>query len=118
MIVARGVFILFCLALTPCEAMAVTTCTIAEKLACGRASGCKRIPVSVVIRLDVQNQTYSRCDAKGCDDYPSQFAPSGIFTVIDVPGRGMVAKMLGDGSEFVEVVTQGTGVIVSFGKCN
>jgi branched-chain amino acid transport system substrate-binding protein len=41
----------------------------------------------------------------------------GIFIVIDVPRRAMVAKMAMDGSQFVEVVTTGTNAIVSFGAC-
>jgi hypothetical protein len=79
--------------------------------------GCKTVPVSVLVRLDVKNQLYSRCDLKGCDDYPARFTPSGIFIVIDVPRKGMVAKMAMNGSQFVEVVTTGINAIVSFGSC-
>ena len=79
--------------------------------------GVQDSPVSVLVRLDVKNQLYSRCDLKGCDDYPARFTPSGIFIVIDVPKRGLVAKMAMDGSQFVEVVTTGINAIVSFGSC-
>jgi len=79
--------------------------------------GCKTVPVSVLVRLDVKNQLHSRCDLKGCDDYPARFTPSGIFIVIDVPRKGMVAKMAMNGSQFVEVVTTGINAIGGFGSC-
>ena len=41
----------------------------------------------------------------------------GAFTNIEVPGRGMLAKVSLDGSQFVEVVTLGTGVLISYGAC-
>jgi len=65
----------------------------------------------------LRKQLYSRCDLKGCDDYPARFTPSGIFIVIDVPRKGMVAKMAMNGSQFVEVVTTGINAIGGFGSC-
>ncbi len=37
--------------------------------------------------------------------------------MIDVPGRGMLAKLSNDGSGFVEVATIETQVLISFGSC-
>ena len=42
---------------------------------------------------------------------------SGEFIVIDVPKRGMTAKLAANMSSFVEVVTIGTQALVSFGAC-
>lgn len=70
-----------------------------------------------MVRIDAYARIYSRCDAEGCDDLNATFSSSGEFIVIDVPARGMVAKMAKDGSAFTEVVTIATDVLVSFGSC-
>ena len=37
--------------------------------------------------------------------------------MIDVPGRGMLAKFSNDGSGFVEVATIKSQAVISFGSC-
>lgn len=98
-------------------ARAETTCMITEKMQCAADQGCQSVKNSIVIRLDQEKQVYSRCDAKGCDDLQAQFSSSGEYINIGVSGRGMLAKLKSDGSAFVEVVTLGTDVLMSFGSC-
>jgi hypothetical protein len=100
------------------SASADVTCTIREKYSCAEGEGCAPVENTIVVRIDIPGATYSRCDAKGCDDYGALFSSSGEYINIDVPGRGMVAKMASDGSEFVEVATLMSVVLLSFGNCN
>ena len=46
-----------------------------------------------------------------------KYATSGLFTNIMVPGRGMLAKVSRGRSQYVEVVTLGTNVLISYGAC-
>jgi hypothetical protein len=92
------------------------TCTIDQKYSCA-PSGCEAAGISVHNVLDLDRRTIARCDQKGCDEYPMNASRSGIFIVIDVPGRGMLAKLSADGNSSVEVVTLGTSAVVSFGTC-
>ena len=41
----------------------------------------------------------------------------GLYLNIEVPGKAMFAKMLVDGSEFLEVATLGSMIFVNFGTC-
>jgi len=68
------------------------------------------------VLIDTDRKTYSRCDGRGCESYQASFTTSGAFTNIDVPGRGMMAK-LGADLAFAEVVSIGLVLIVSHGKC-
>jgi hypothetical protein len=65
-------------------ARAETTCTIIEKLQCAQGQGCQSVKNTIVVRIDMERQVYSRCDAKGCDDYQAQFTVSGAFINIAV----------------------------------
>ena len=89
----------------------------AAPCSCDPAGGCKKLQSGVWNVLDVTRQTYARCDARGCDTYDASFSPSGAFIVIDVPSRGMVAKVAADKSSFVEVATLGMMALNSFGIC-
>ena len=92
-------------------AAAPLLCSIDRKVQCDR-QGC----VPGVIGVYPERRTYSRCDAKGSDDYAAGFTRSGVFIAIDVPGTGMVAK-LSDTGGLVEIVTMGLVVLVSHGEC-
>lgn len=91
-------------------------CAISTKYSCG-AAGCNQTQVTVQNILDLSRQTYARCDAKGCDTYDAQYSRSGAYFVVDVPGRGLIAKIATDMSAFLEVATAGTTALVSFGSC-
>ena len=102
---------------SPVSAYAETTCTASEKLQCLSGSGCQAVEPTIVVRLNPNLGTYSRCDAKGCDDYQAQYSSSGMFINIALPERGLLAKMAVDGSYFTEVATLATAVLVTFGSC-
>ena len=99
------------------SAEAAVTCSIAEKSQCQAGTGCSAVQPTIVIRLDMATNSYSRCDAKGCDDFVAQYSQSGNYINIALPERGMMAKLSMDGSSFTEVATLAGVVLVSFGSC-
>lgn len=92
------------------------TCTISEKHYCTLGTGCSPAVTAVWNTFDVAEATYSRCDRLGCDTYEATFSLSGVFTIIEVPGRGLLAKVSASG-DFTEIATLGNDVYVSFGTC-
>jgi hypothetical protein len=92
-------------------------CEVTSKFACTPA-GCATNKLGVFNLIDLDLSTFSRCDASGCDKYPANFTRSGVYILVDVPGRGMLAKMSVNGAEYVEVATLGSAVLVSFGSCS
>lgn len=91
-------------------------CDITAKFACS-STGCQPNRLGVFNRIDLDRRKFSRCDSRGCDDYDAVIQRSGEFILIDVPGRGIFAKLSTDGSEFVEVTSLGTSILASFGSC-
>ena len=91
-------------------------CEIASKFSCTSA-GCATTKPSVFNIIDLELGKFSRCDANGCDEYSANVSRSGAYIIVDVPGRGTMAKLSADGTEYVEVATLGTTVLVSFGAC-
>ena len=111
----RAFFILLAASI-PSALLAEENCTIRQKYSC-EAAGCKTVSPAVWNVIDQAKKTYARCDPRGCDTYDAQFKVSGDFTNIEVPGRGMLAKIGANGGAFVEVVTIGSSVLTSFGTC-
>lgn len=97
---------------------AALMCFISEKVHCAQGQGCKPVESKIAVRINTEQQLYSRCDAKGCDEYQAEFGVSGVFINIAVPKNGMLAKLSTDGRSFIEVVTLGTDVLISYGSCN
>ena len=91
-------------------------CDISSKFACG-PDGCIKNALGIWNLIDFDASQFSRCDRNGCDHYSMTHTVSGLFSNIDIPGRGMLAKVSLDGSQYVEVVTLGTDVLVSYGSC-
>ena len=67
--------------------------------------------------IDLEGGQFSRCDSNGCDTYPAMITQSGLFYVIEVTGKGVLAKLAIDGSSYLEVATLGTVALISFGSC-
>jgi len=109
--------VILCALLASPAAAETMTCRITAKHSCDPASGCRSILPGVWNVLDVTRHTYARCDARGCDTYDASFSRSGAFIVIDIPTRGMVAKVAADRSSFLEVATLGMTALNSFGAC-
>ena len=97
---------------------AETTCTITEKWQCAQGQVCQSIQNTIIIRINTEQQIYSRCNANGCDDYKAQFTVSGAFINIVLPANGLLAKLTTNGTSFTEVATLGTSVLLSFGSCS
>ena len=93
-------------------------CEIATKHYCTADRGCSAASTPVFNRVDFNRGTYARCDAGGCDEYDAVLHSSGVFTLIEVPGKDILAKMSRDGSMFLEVVSLATDAYVSFGSCS
>lgn len=98
-------------------AKAEITCNINEKHNCAPGQGCKPAKVTIVVRMDPQKGSYSRCDAKGCDTFKAQFSRSGVFVNVALPTKGLIAKMSVDGSMFLEVATLTDIALISYGSC-
>jgi hypothetical protein len=93
------------------------TCLIASKFSCDAGGGCKPLQPGIWNVIDLEKQTYSRCDIRGCDSFDVRVTRSGEFIVIDASGRGMVAKLASNFSSFLEIATIGTSAVNSFGSC-
>jgi hypothetical protein len=101
----------------PVPARAVTLrCDIATKQLC-TAEGCKNVPAETWNFIDLEKQTFSRCDKVGCDTYPANFSGPTEYLIVEVPGRGVLAKLGRTNGDFMEVATLMTTAILSFGTC-
>ena len=92
-------------------------CEIDSKFSCSAGSGCSDSKLGIWNVVDFGAGTFQRCDRNGCDSYPMAPIQSGLFINFMIPERAMFAKMSGDGSQYVEVVSIATDVLVSFGSC-
>ena len=93
-------------------------CDISTKWNCSK-SGCKTATSTIHNLINFSTAKYSRCDEKGCDSYDMEVVQSGAFLNISLPKKSMLAKLGGNNLEhFTEVVTLGTGVLVSHGQCS
>ena len=104
--------------------VAELSCFPTSRFDCGGGS-CVSVEPATYFFVDygTKSGTYFRCDTKGCDPYPVEVKQSGEFTqFIPSQGQAMLFKVatgdvLGNKGEFVDIVTLGTGTIVSAGKC-
>jgi hypothetical protein len=78
----------------------------------GASSMCLALPVA---SIPIEKK-YTRCYQKGCDEYDMKLVRSGEYALIEVSGRGMLAKINTAGS-FMEVVTLMDQALISYGTC-
>jgi type II secretory pathway pseudopilin PulG len=104
--------------------IAELSCFPTSRFDCGGGSCTPTAPATYFfVDYGTESGTYFRCDAKGCDPYPVEVNQSGEFTqFIPSQGQAMLFKVatgdiLGNKGEFIDVVTLGTGTIISSGKC-
>ena len=104
--------------------IAELSCFPTSRFDCGGGNCTPASPATYFfVDYGTESGTYFRCDAKGCDPYPVEVNPSGEFTqFVPSQGQAMLFKVatgdiLGNKGEFVDVVTLGTGTIISSGKC-
>ena len=92
-------------------------CQWQQKQQCEPGSACRALDASkMFVRVDPASGAYERCDSKGCDAYTASVTKSGVYTIIDLTGRGMFAKF-GPGGSATEVVSLGRAVLISHGLC-
>jgi hypothetical protein len=91
-------------------------CEISSKQYCTPA-GCEGVSSKVWDLIDLEQKIFKRCDSIGCDQYAANITYSGVYIVIEVPGRGLIAKLRIVGGNFMEVATFATTAYVSFGVC-
>lgn len=79
---------------------------------------------SLVSNFDTNNQTMSRCEAKGCDTYDAQYYASGLYENYQPEQpRGFFLKKEGksfvdtETTSYIEVVTMGVTTILYSGYC-
>ena len=92
------------------------TCEIHEAYTCRPKAGCIKHVSGATNRIDSDRKKYTRCDQKGCDEYDMKLVRSGEYALIEVSGRGMLAKINTAGS-FMEVVTLMDQALISYGTC-
>ena len=68
-------------------------------------------------RTELEKQRFSRCDNAGCDTYPANFSGPTEYLIVEVPRRGVLAKLGRTNGDFMEVATLMTTAILSFGMC-
>ena len=113
---ARGTLVLASFMLAAPAIADNLRCDIVAKYACS-AGGCEPNQLGMWNVIDLDSGLFSRCDRDGFDSYNTEITESGMFYIIEVPGRGTIAKMAIDGSSFIEVTTLGTVAVISFGSC-
>ena len=104
---------------TPASAQ-IVTCQISVRFGCAVETGCAEAHSrawKVWNVINLSDETYSRCDIGGCDKYAANLTRGGEFIVIDIPGRGIMAKLDVNLATFLEIATVGTQAQVSFGTC-
>jgi hypothetical protein len=91
-------------------------CTPTARLMC-HGTQCTPSEPAVYLILDRQNNSFSRCDAKGCDSHKAQFGTSGMFTNIQgaIP-IGTMIKVQGNRA-YIEIATLGLSSSFSSGTC-
>jgi hypothetical protein len=104
--------------------IAELSCFSTSRFDCGSGNCTPAAPATYFfVDYGTESGTYFRCDAKGCDSYPVEVNQSGEFTqFIPSQGQAMLFKVatgdiLGNKGEFIDIVTLGTGTIISSGKC-
>lgn len=104
--------------------IAELSCFPTSRFDCGGGSCTPAEPATYFfVDYGTETGTYFRCDAKGCDPYPVEVNQAGEFTQFTPSqGQAMLFKVatgdiLGNKGEFVDIVTLGTGALVSSGKC-
>jgi hypothetical protein len=91
-------------------------CAVSTKYNCD-PTGCRQIEAFTFSKIDASTSTYSRCDNKGCDDYHALLSQDGDYVEISLPQNGALAKVEVSSGFFLEVVTLGRGMLISFGNC-
>jgi len=90
-------------------------CNISQKFKCSVA-GCKDNQLDIWNLVNLKSNKFSRCDRNGCDHYDMIASRSGLFIILDVPGRGMLAKIRPDDESYLEIVTVGMSALISYGS--
>lgn len=90
-------------------------CDAATKFSCS-IKGCEKVRDTGWVNLDFLAGRYERCDSKGCDQYEMTHSLGGIYTTVSA-GQGTFLKAVNDGSEFTDIVSLGTSIFASFGRC-
>jgi hypothetical protein len=93
-----------------------------QKVACGGEATCQVMRLGASYnRVDSTKNLYSRCDDKGCDTYQAKMSRSGAVIDIEVPGKGLLARMMTNGitsgMSYLEAFTFLETVFVVHGVC-
>jgi len=92
-------------------------CDVSKRYHCS-AEKCDHFPLnSARVSLDFTYKIYERCDSSGCLTEPMDHFAAGIYTVVNVSRSTNLVNILNDGSEFVDIVTVGSSVLMGFGRC-
>jgi hypothetical protein len=115
-----GTALAVAIALLSAQASAQTyTCRFGNQHSCGPDSCRTSFGESRThIELDFAQSRYSRCGGPSpCDSYIMSVTRSGVWLNLDFSTGVQGAKLLNDATVFIETVSIGDGVLVSYGKC-
>jgi hypothetical protein len=91
-------------------------CESNKALVCN-VSGCRDTSPVVSIKLNFKSKTYERCSQGACSTFEMQNSTSGVYTLIDLPGRGVMFKALNNGQHFVDAASSNSTLFINFGAC-
>jgi hypothetical protein len=90
-------------------------CSSTRGFVCSEA-GCVQGMPKISLAIDFSSKTLSRCDEKGCDDYPITVEAAGAFISAFYAPTAFF-KAVSDGSSYMEVATLGLTTYTYFGRC-
>ena len=97
-------------------AAAPMRCDWASRQQCDPSGPCRPINNRAWSTIDLKAGRLQRCDPQGCDTYKALLTPSGLYTLAEVPGRGLLLKVSADGHA-THVASIMNTVIVYQGRC-
>jgi len=92
-------------------------CMIQRKEICQPNLPCRLIDNTMSSRIDLDSNSYSRCEKGSCQSYPVTIARSGQFVNLSGNYNGFMVKLDTENNELVELATLGLNTFISFGRC-
>jgi hypothetical protein len=94
-------------------------CTFRSRYICSPDRCAAADPSTAFVILRMETGQYGRCDGspQRCDWYPLTIQQGGLFLNLSFSVGVQGAKMSQDGNLFIETVSVGDAVLVSYGGC-
>ena len=93
------------------------SCYVERKELCQNNVSCRKIDNTMVLKIDLERSSYSRCENNRCQAYEVAISNSGQFVNLSGGYHGLLAKLDTLSNELLEVATLGLNTFVTFAKC-